>query len=91
MNKTLVYATLAVMLGLVSVLIPTWVFLTGTVSQENISYVRSEAAIPPLFEFPEKNHVETVSPKIFGVFGTSLMAASIVYVLFKRKTPNPLP
>lgn len=87
MNKRVVYVAIAVILGLVIILLPTWVFFAKTVEPGKAEFLRSKGAIPFL-DYPEKNHVETVSPKEFGVFGISLVAASIVYFLFRREASS---
>ena len=83
-NKHVVYVAIAVILGLVIILLPTWVFFATTAERGQAVFVRSEGVIPFL-DYAEENHVQTVSPKEFGLFGVSLVAASIVYFLFRRK------
>lgn len=89
MNKALLYVVIAIALGLAMTLIPTSLFLVKADQYGKIipRFARIEDFVPPLLD-SEQNHVETVSPREVEVLGISFVVASIVYVLFKRKTPR---
>ena len=88
MNKTLVYAVTAISLGIVMMLLPTWFFLEGD-GHPQLSYAltRLAAGQTPLIEYQEIDHSDHISPKEVGILGVSFVAASIVYMLFRR-TPR---
>lgn len=89
MNKALGYVVVAVVLGLALILVPTYLFLVQASDQVPFSGQGSFGARFPLIERSEyANHVEKVSAKELEVLGTSFVIASVVYILFKRKTPR---
>lgn len=87
MNKALLYVVIAIALGLVMTLIPTYLFLVKADQYGKIipRFASIEDFVPPLLD-SEQNHVETVSPREMEILGISFVVASIVYVLFKRRT-----
>ena len=89
MNKALGYVVVAVVLGLALILVPTYLFLVQASDQVPSFGQGSFGARFPLIERSEyANHVEKVSAKELEVLGTSFVIASVVYILFKRKTPR---
>ncbi|MDH5634959.1 MAG: hypothetical protein OEY30_03930 [Candidatus Bathyarchaeota archaeon] len=89
MNKALGYVVVAVVLGLALIIVPTYLFLVQASDQGSFSGQDSFSARFPLIERSEySNHVEKVSAKELEVLGVSFVIASVVYVLFKRKTPR---
>jgi len=92
MNKTIAYIVTAIILGLVMTLVPTWLFLVKADQQEKLAEVLAHFSRrdlrPPFLGYSEQNHVETVSPREVEILGVSFIVASIVYILFKRKTPK---
>ncbi|MFP3984846.1 MAG: hypothetical protein ACLFU9_02620 [Candidatus Bathyarchaeia archaeon] len=90
MNKTSIYVISAVLLGLTTVLLPTWLFLVRGNREvelaEAFERVKAQDWRPPLLSLSEQNDVKTVSPKEMEIFGFSFIIALIVYILFKRKT-----
>jgi hypothetical protein len=88
-NKALWYVVVAVILGLALILVPTYLFLVKAVDQGSSSGQRSLAARLPLIGQSEySDHVEKVSAKELEVLGVSFVVASVVYILFKRRTPR---
>jgi hypothetical protein len=88
-NKSAVYVATAIVLGLAMTLVPALFFVMcadeyGKDAQYSYS-VRGEN-LPPLLESTEHNHIKTVSSEEVEILAFSLVIASIVYVLFKRKT-----
>lgn len=86
MNKTLAYVVIAIILGLAMTLTPTWLFFAKADQRGE----RREGwwSVQTLPDYSGQNHVETVSSKEVEVLGISFVVASIVYFLFKRKTPT---
>lgn len=92
MNKAIAYVVTAIILGLVMTLVPTWLFLVKEGQQEKLEEVfahfSSEGLRPPFLDYSEQNHVEAISHREVEILGVSFVVASIVYILFKRKTPR---
>ena len=89
MNRALGHVVIAVVLGLALILVPTYLFLVQASDQGSFSGQDLLAAKLPLIERSEySNHVEKVSAKELEVLGVSFVIASVVYILFKRKTPR---
>lgn len=86
MNKALVYITAALILGLAMTLLPTWFLLARADQQEKSAQILAQHI--PFLENTEQNHVETVSPREVEALGISFVAASVIYILFKRRTPR---
>ncbi len=85
------YAATAIALGLALVIGPT-VLLVGASQQGDLvqalaSFARAEKKLP-LLDYSEQNHVETVSSREMGILGISFVAASVVYLLFRRRIPR---
>jgi hypothetical protein len=88
-NKALGYVVVAVILGLALILVPTYLFLVQASDLGSFSGRGSFGAKLPLIGQSEySNHVEKVSAKELEVLGVSFVIASVVYILFKRKTPR---
>jgi hypothetical protein len=88
-NKALGYVAVAVILGLSLILVPTYLFLVKAGDQGFFSGQGSLAARLPLIGQSEySDHVEKVSATDLEVLGVSFVIASVVYILFKRKTPR---
>jgi len=91
MRKTLLYAATAIALGLATIIGPT-MFLVGTSQQGDLvqalaSFARAEKT-PPLLDYSEQNHVETVSSREVTILGISFVVASVAYLLLRRKIPR---
>jgi len=88
MNKALVYAVTAISLGIVMMLLPTWFFLEGDVHpQLSYALTRLASGQTPLIEYQERDLSDPISSREVGILGVSFVAASIVYMLFRR-TPR---
>jgi hypothetical protein len=89
MNRGLLYIVIAIVLGLAMTLVPTSLFLVNADRYRKAMpcFAGIEDFVPPLLDL-EQNHVETVSPREVEILGVSFVVASIVYVLFKRKTQS---
>jgi len=87
-NQTLVVAT-AFILGFTFILVPTWiVFETnepGKLGSALSQFARAEDLTLPLLDYPEKDTYKVTSKEVEAL-GISFAVASIVYLLFKRKT-----
>lgn len=88
MIKALAYAALAVVLGVAVILLPTWLLL-AKVDPSSFSYAEefSSGRIPLLSS--ENGIDEPVMPQWPGVVAAGLLAASITFVLVKRRGSNP--
>ncbi len=85
MTKAVMYVAIAVILGLVMTLVPTWLFIATIRGTTNIESYFAASRIP-MVDYPEENHVESVSSRELGILSGSFVVASIVYFLFRRKT-----
>jgi hypothetical protein len=81
-NKALGYVVVAVILGLALILVPTYLFL---VQASDLGYFSGQGSFG---QSEYSNHVEKVSARELEVLGVSFVIASVVYILFKRKTPR---
>ena len=93
MNKAAVYVATAIILGLVTTLLPTCLFLVNADQQEKLAeaFARSLSGKDfrlPLLDYSEQNHVGAISAREVEILSISFVVASIVYILFKRKTPK---
>lgn len=88
MNKVVIYAVIAISLGVVMILLPTWLFIQG-IAQPKISFALSRltSVQPPLIEHQERGYSDAISQRDWGILGISFIVASIVYILFRR-TPR---
>ncbi|UCH32073.1 MAG: hypothetical protein JSV05_01375 [Candidatus Bathyarchaeota archaeon] len=86
MNKTLSYVILALLLGLTMILGPTWFFLVRA-DQNEISIMIFTRQLP-LIDYTEQNHIETISFKEAEVLSISFVVALVVFILFKRRSPD---
>lgn len=90
MNKALLYIATAIILGIATMLIPTWVFLVKAGQEERLTeaftraFTSEEGIRPPLQDF-EQNHLEAISSREVEVLGVTFVAALIAYALFKRR------
>jgi hypothetical protein len=85
MNRTAVYVTLAIFLGLATTLLPSWVFLSRAANDPKPSVQFASEGLP-FIDAREQNHVELVSSKEVGVLGSSFLVALAVYGIFRRRT-----
>ncbi|UCE96151.1 MAG: hypothetical protein JSV51_00645 [Candidatus Bathyarchaeota archaeon] len=90
MNKALAYSFIAIILGLLMTLIPTFFFLANADQYGNLAEVlgrfsNAENLRLPLLDYPEQVHQETVSIKEVNIFGISFVISLIIYVLYKRR------
>jgi hypothetical protein len=88
MIKALAYATLAVVLGIAVILVPTWLLLVK-VDPSSFGYAEkfSSGRIPLLS--PENGIDEPIMPQWPGVVAAGLLAASIAFALVKRRGSYP--
>ena len=86
MNKAMPYMVLALFLGLLLILVPTWFFLVKADEQGTHTMVFTRQL--PLIDYAERNHIETLSFKEVEVLGISFVIALVVFVLFKRRSSN---
>ncbi len=86
MKKTLLYIAIAIVLGLLMTLIPTWLFLVEADEQGKLTETFGRRL--PFLGPSERNHVEPISTRDVETLGISFIIASIIYVLFRRKTPR---
>ena len=86
MNKAMPYIVLALFLGLLLILVPTWFFLVKADEQGTHTMVFTRQL--PLIDYAERNHIETLSFKEVEVLGISFVIALVVFVLFKRRSSN---
>ena len=94
LNQALVVAT-GVILGFTFIFIPTWiVFETnepGKFGSALWQFARAEDLTLPLIDYPEKDPPQVTSKEVEAL-GISFVVASVIYILFKRKTSRtPLP
>ncbi len=83
MNRVLVYVATAIVLGLVITLVPTWIFIGG--ADADHQYSLRDANALPFLETTAGNHVDLVSFEELGILGFSVLTASVVYVVSKRR------
>jgi len=84
-NRSAVYVATAVVLGLVMMFVPILFFIRADEYGGDVFSVRDANSLP----FSEKtgyNHIEAVSYEEVEILVLSFVIASMVYVLFKRKT-----
>lgn len=84
MNRTAVYVTLAIFLGLATTLLPSWFFVSRAAHDPKPS-VQFASERLPFIDARERNHVEFVSGKEVGILGTSFLVAVAVYGIFRRR------
>ena len=86
MSKARGYTAIAITLGLAIILVPTWFFINLDQQEQFFGlYVTERSAKPPLLSSQETN-IQPISLADIEILGVSFVAASIVYVLIKRKT-----
>lgn len=85
MNRAAVYVATAIVLGLVMIFVPILFFIRADEYEGDVFSVR-DANSPPFSEKTGYNHIETVSYEEAEILVLSFVIASMVYVLFKRKT-----
>ncbi|UCB61135.1 MAG: hypothetical protein JSW72_03525 [Candidatus Bathyarchaeota archaeon] len=88
MNRVLVYVATAIVLGLVITLVPTWIFIGGADvlgQAADHQYSLRDANALPFLETTAGNHVDLVSFEELGILGFSVLMASVVYVVSKRR------
>ncbi len=86
MNKAIGYTAIAITLGLAIILVPTWFFIHLDQQGQFMNlYVTERSATPPWL-YSQDNNIQPISPVDMEILGISFVVASIVYILFKRKT-----
>jgi hypothetical protein len=88
MIRVLAYVTIAVVLGLALVLIPTWLFLAKTYESSSSYAGKISTSRIPILDYQEEDRGEPFVPQWLGITGASLVVASVIYVFLKHVTLN---
>ena len=88
MKQALVVAS-GIILGITFIFIPTWIIFEtnepGKLRSVFSQIAGAEDLTLPLIDYPEKDSPK-VTAKEVEALGISFVAASVIYILFKRKT-----
>ena len=87
-----VAVVVGIVLGLVSILAPTWILVKAT-QLGRLPGILSGVSWPedlsvPLLEYSDRNHAEAVTAREVEVLGISFVAASVMYLVFRRRVPR---